>query len=550
MEAVEDLLDVGGGDPHAGVLDGDLRPSLRRGEDDLHRAAGAVELHRVVHEVDDDLLQPATVGLDDELFRTLDRHRETEPLVTRRELGGDVAAERGDVERPLVELRRAGLDQREVGEILDQPRHPLGVALDRAEEPLARLGRPLRVLEQRQRGGLDRRQRRAQLVRDVGHELLPQPLQPLEAGDVEEDHHDPGALVLLRRQPRGVDLVDAVLARIGDPLVDFPLAAERRVHRGEHRRAPQHLHQRPAGRVPLQAEDAAERLVDEPDLPVVVHEEQPFLHPGDDRGERAPLHFDFVDLAREGAPHPLRGPPHVADLVLPRRGDRQVELPRGDPCRGGRELLDRPRPAAHDAVGEQRQRERRADDEQRDQPEVRRLGAVHFPRRQGDPHEGQVARAVEAPREVVVALAGAVGAAVGLAPALGPRLHHLRPVEVVRETSEPLVGGGGVADDAPVAVDQRNAHVEARPPVAGQRGVVGARAGRSGEPREEVGLGAQALDVPAVHGGGDHRRHAGADEQSGRGGRAGHQQQQLAADLQRSALLVIRPAACRRGSGA
>ena len=109
-------------------------------------------------------------------------HVELEPLGLlvdpRAHQRGDLADGVGHVGRPAVDLDAAGLDARDVEQVVDQVDEPVGGQLDDLDE-LA-----LAVVEVGAGGGeqldeaLDRRQRAAQLVRGGGDELALEPLEP------------------------------------------------------------------------------------------------------------------------------------------------------------------------------------------------------------------------------------------------------------------------------------------------------------------------------------------------------------------------------------
>jgi hypothetical protein len=79
-----------------------------------------------------------------------------------------------------VPLGASGLDLRKVQHLVDQAREPFGFLGDDAEKLGALLARDVGVLQQDLRKGADRGERRAQLVRDGGDEIV---LQAVELGE-------------------------------------------------------------------------------------------------------------------------------------------------------------------------------------------------------------------------------------------------------------------------------------------------------------------------------------------------------------------------------
>src|SRR2546428_85299 len=159
------------GSAHVG--DGDLDSTARaraRAEGDAP-ALGRV-FHGVVHEVDEDLSQPITVG---EHRRQVRRELATEGYAAalglwvddrQHRLGDLVESRRGELQRHPAEL-----DVGEVGQVVEEAAEALGVTEDDLEEPSRVLPLLEGAREQRLEITVDRGQRGAQLVGDVGHEL-------------------------------------------------------------------------------------------------------------------------------------------------------------------------------------------------------------------------------------------------------------------------------------------------------------------------------------------------------------------------------------------
>jgi hypothetical protein len=172
-EALEDVGQHLRVDALAGVAHDDLDVRVRPVEPQPHEAALGRELHGIHQQVPDDLLEPGRVashrprgvvefGLEPDLLglgRGPDR--------VERALQHLVELDRADVEAHL-----AGADARQVEQVVDQLHLHVGVAHDRVHRPLHdRRVRELAAL-QHARPAEDGIERRAQLVRQDGQELL------------------------------------------------------------------------------------------------------------------------------------------------------------------------------------------------------------------------------------------------------------------------------------------------------------------------------------------------------------------------------------------
>ena len=104
--------------------------------------------------------------------------------------GRDVARDGRDVDRGELQPDGARLEARGAEQRLDEPVEPLGLARDVADERRAVLLAEARVLAQQRLGeAVDRGQRRAQLVRDGGHEVALELLERAHLGDVAHREH-------------------------------------------------------------------------------------------------------------------------------------------------------------------------------------------------------------------------------------------------------------------------------------------------------------------------------------------------------------------------
>ena len=178
MELVEDPLELVRGDAPADVADVHRRVPVRDGEPDVDRAAGGGVLQRVAHQVAEHLHDAHRVAAD---VHRLRGQLELDPLAVRAEVAARAGDERHEVGGAHLHLRRrsafGGGDARREQQVLDEPGQVLGAAADDLEA-LGPLLRAHRVAAAAQQVGvaLDRRDRRAQLVRHGGDEVGLQPL--------------------------------------------------------------------------------------------------------------------------------------------------------------------------------------------------------------------------------------------------------------------------------------------------------------------------------------------------------------------------------------
>ena len=161
------------GDADAGVDDGDLDRVLEPARAQRDAPARGGELDRVREQVDDDLLELADVG-DPVAEAVLDLERQHQavaagPLADQRRAVVEQHRQRGPRQ---IELHPAGLDLREVEDVVDQREQVVARAVD-VEQVLELLVVDLaeHLLAQHLGEADDRVERRAQLVRHVGEEL-------------------------------------------------------------------------------------------------------------------------------------------------------------------------------------------------------------------------------------------------------------------------------------------------------------------------------------------------------------------------------------------
>ena len=130
------------------------------------------------------------------------------------------------MERDLLahQRHRAALDLGQVHQVVDQLAHPVGLAPDEAQK-LGGLGLVGRALGQSLRRRRDRRDRRAQLVRDVAHECPAHGLGLFQPRDVAQHADGGGPMPVRQRDDR--DLPDAVVGQAHRPLRGLPRADRR-----------------------------------------------------------------------------------------------------------------------------------------------------------------------------------------------------------------------------------------------------------------------------------------------------------------------------------
>ncbi len=206
-------------------------PALGPGrEPEFHAASPRDVAQRVHEEVLERLLHAPAIRLNPRgALGAIPGNGEPRLAESRLEPIQGVAAERRPVERLLGELRRARLEPRQLEEVADQEVHPARFL----EEPTHVVGALVRRdrhagVEQRLRVAADRRERRGQLVSDVGEELaaLALVLVQLLSCRREPLRH----AVQLSRDP--ADLVPA-LVRDPDREIPFGHAGGEELHRAK-----------------------------------------------------------------------------------------------------------------------------------------------------------------------------------------------------------------------------------------------------------------------------------------------------------------------------
>ncbi len=177
MEALEQPLHLSGLDAGAGVLDRELDVIVDVAHADLDRALSR-GLERVGDEVEDDPLPKIMVQVD-RVGRWLAFHHQVQPAPVGglAEGAGEIGGELGDVGGAKLGAHPPGLSAREVQQPVDQLEQPHGIAMHELQAIGLQAGRiPQRILE----GAQHQRQRRTELVADVGEERRLGPVELLE----------------------------------------------------------------------------------------------------------------------------------------------------------------------------------------------------------------------------------------------------------------------------------------------------------------------------------------------------------------------------------
>ncbi len=503
VEPLEDPRQMLAGNPGARVADLEADAGADPGGADGDAAAAARVPRGVLEHVLQDL--PDRFGVGPRLAGArLERHVELERLV---DAGLDraphLAGQRLELDGPRYRPPPTRFDAGEVEQVVDQPLHALGVGQHGGQEPGADIGRRI-VLQQGFGVAAHHGERRLELVRDVGDEIAPDGLEPLERGHFVGHEHRAAAGERPARQQdhpsRYVDFqrVDGLAAEHAldgvarDALVEQLAGVRRWVALGQ----PQ---QRAGGRV--QARHGTPRVARHDALD----------HGGDQRGRFRAFPFEVGEAARQALVHRAQGAGQVAHFVPAAQVHGRV-LPAGDGLRRVAQPYQRPRHVDREPVRQE------AGGEQRDQRagEDRALCAVHqrihLRDRRGDPH--RAAREPHGDLELV-APGGRAAAQVGAA-AAGERLANLgargvvfqrgelvpREVGVGQHRAVPVHHGQAAAGRGAERADQR---IERGPAAGcGQRGEVPRLALEAGDRLVHEAPAQQHVGRRREHGAGDH----------------------------------------------
>ena len=223
-------------------------------------------------------------------------------------------------------------------QVLHQPLHPAGMTGDDFEEPprLRLLGRGV---EQGLDVALNRGERRAQLVRDIGDEIAPHAIGAPEIGDVVEDEH--GAARARRGDPRrpGHDALWRIVGE-GQLLRVGGLAAEAAADLGLDVRVTNELEIVAPLRLVLQTQQPPGGVVGELDDALFVHDEDAFDHAGQDGAHAGPVARELPEAFPQRLDGSVQRPGNEPELIRRRvaGAGREVvpRIPARRPPRRGR----------------------------------------------------------------------------------------------------------------------------------------------------------------------------------------------------------------------
>ena len=408
------------------------------------------------------------------------------PLPLRLQHGGQL---RGDVRKDRCRTARVGtqnlLSGVEAGEpqqVRDQPLHAGGMARNDVEKPLARSD--LRLVRQRVHRTANRRQRRSQLVGDVGHEVLADlHCTAIVAHVVQHDDH--AGLVLLRVRRGARQTHPDRLRAQRDFRLAGPAGFERTPDLLRHFRMPDQLDIVAVDGRLLDLQHAAYRVVGHLHQAAPVHDEHALGHAGENCIRQPAASGQLRETAAELLHGGVERPGHRADLVVPVRTDLRRQVSRRIAPRHRRDHADAPAhrrrsdPGEDESPGESHQqpagraalhrRDLVVDRGQRQrQPDERHAGMI-------DPH-GRVQQVALHRRAV----------AAGHPDASRPGEVDLGPGAVVLHRRQRRAVFGRIADDAPARLDDGHPRAEAQPQRIGLPVQLGDGGTRSAS-RDEIG---------------------------------------------------------------
>ena len=226
--------------------------------------------------------------------------------------------------------------------------------MDDLEEPVPRLV-VFGIVQQRFGVALDGGERRAQLVRDVGHEVAANLVGALEVGDVVHHEH--------RAAPRrfhgrhaGHQRAGGV-AREGQLQAVGLLAGQRAADVFHDARVADGLHVGMVERALLELEDAPGGVVHQLQASLLVDHEHAFHHAGEDGLHPGAVARQAVEAAAQLLHGLVHAAHHLAQVVVAVIGRRPAEIPQRV-APGGREHGGHPRLLARQVAGPRKRRHR------------------------------------------------------------------------------------------------------------------------------------------------------------------------------------------------
>jgi len=225
VEALEDTRLVDLGYSHAGIADSSRYEALVASDDDGDPAAGGRELDRVVHEIEQHLLDPGPIDGDRyQSFADVDRHGQSSAFDLRAQPIRSMPNDLARIDHLQIQWGPPCLQSCHIEQIFNQCGQPIHFAQDSSKKIISRLPIVDRSCLERLGQGPDRRKRRSQFVRDIGNKIAAHQLQPPQARHVSQ-HNEAQSF------PRSVDdtrrrLQDHAIQTVLDRDITLWLAVE------------------------------------------------------------------------------------------------------------------------------------------------------------------------------------------------------------------------------------------------------------------------------------------------------------------------------------
>ena len=363
--------------------------------------------------------------------------------------------------RPVRRLSSASLpsSRESVRRSARQRRQPPALIDDALAEAQRRVTIVESAVAERLGVALDRRERRAQLVRDVGDEVAPHAIQLLGLGDVA--HHDDGALLRAEgrsgERQRATNRLHALEVQAALGALALPSTCwMRSTNRGSRARS----RTSPGRSVRRDAEDLAEGGVQEPDPAAGVGHQHALGHAGDGGAQVIALGLDRADLLAGVTRDALQGVCRGGRARAARECGRRPRSRRAHAVGRADELAERPEKGAREPPRDQGdQRQRGEPGEQQDPGEMAIQGGDRGERLAETQDPRAAAAVVDEAGGVEGVVAGGVAVADGTALAAGEGCDDLRSGEVVVHRRELVVAAVAVGEHGAVDGDDRDAEI-------------------------------------------------------------------------------------------